>query len=993
MQLALPLLKLIGIDLLIVGLLLLAIAPLAKFKRATYAVLKRNFYSYFSTPTGYVFLCVFVFLTGLAAFWPHEFFNSNMATLQQLNQWLPYIMLVFIPTITMSIWADERRQGTDELLLTIPADDFDIVLGKYLASAAIFTVSLLFSQLSNFSVLNALAGGGVDIGLYLSNYIGYWMVGLAMLALGMVASFLTSNLTVGFILGVLFNAPLALASEADVIIPWTNVAQEVSQWSLSAQFEDFGRGIVSTSSIVYFGMIIVLGLYVSMVLIGRRHWLGGRDGHSMLGHYVARILALVVIAVGVSMFFTQKDVLRADVTSGQIASLSDAAVDQIADVDLKRPVHIEAFISRTVPEEYVQTKYDLISLLREVRARGGDDFVVNIRDEMEPFSEEAKQAEEQYGIRPTMVPAFAHGSFAQEEIFMGVAITSGLERVIIPFLGPGTPVEYELIRSIRTVAEAIEGDGAQGRKTLGLLRTDAQLRGGFDFQNFTQSPQQPIVDELAKQYDVEDVDPSSPIEVGKYDVLLVVQPSSLTPPQMDNLIEAVRKGQPTALFEDPLPTILSAPGTDMPKQPQGGMMMGQPPEPKGNIQQLWDLLGIRMVRGKQGMIGDSAQLGSSGAIQVTWSPFTAIIWQSYNPYPKIRDLPMTVLFANPNAPGAENAFQDEEPAVAGLSEVAFIAPGAFVELPQKSGPARQLKFIPLVRTGDATGIMTPQEAQSPDSPVAAFVKPMRVDESDRPEVTPPTMDMVPDGRADTNEEYVLAARIRTPREDESDQASGDKSKEGQIDVIVVSDIDVMGAFFLQARERPNTELDFHFQNVPFVLNTIDVLAGDLRFVEIRKRQVNHASLQLIESRIFQAEQQAREEVENFQQEIAEINEKVERERRENEAKLTAELNQLQQQGQLDERAVRDLNRKIRWLQERNRAQEEADRERSRRRLEAKIREINRELDLDRLKIQNEYKLWAVVLPPVLPLAIAVAVFVGRRLREREGVSKARLRVK
>ncbi len=254
------------------------------------AIFRRNFISYFSSPTGYVFICVFVWLSSMAAFWPNEFFNSNLANLDQLNRYLPYILLIFVPAITMSIWADERRQGTDELLLTIPADDFDVVTGKYLAAVAIYTVSLAFSFISNLYVLSMV--GWPDFGLLVSNYVGYWVVGIAMVAIGMVASFLTGNLTVGFVLGVLFNVPLVFAGSIDVIAQNSDVIATVESWSIASQFRDFSRGVISLASVAYFLGIVALMLYLCMVLIGRRHWRGGRDGQGVALHYLVRFVAL-----------------------------------------------------------------------------------------------------------------------------------------------------------------------------------------------------------------------------------------------------------------------------------------------------------------------------------------------------------------------------------------------------------------------------------------------------------------------------------------------------------------------------------------------------------------------------------------------------------------------------------------------------------------------------------------------------------------------------
>lgn len=983
------------------------------------AVFSRNFVSYFMNPTGYVFICVFVMLSTIAAFWPNEFFNANLANLDQLNLRFPLIMLVFIPAITMAIWADERRQGTDELLLTIPAADLDIVLGKYLAAVAIYSVSLVFALSCDLVVLSML--GTPDVGLFLGTCVGYWLIGLAMLAVGMVASFLTPNLTVAYILGALFNVPLVFAYHSDAILA-SDRAMTVKQWSIGQQFYDFGRGVISFSGIAYFVMIVIVMLYLCMVLIGRRHWSGGREGKSMIGHFVARSLALAALAVGVNVFAEAHD-LRWDVTSEKLSSLSPDTLKLLSDLKLERPVQIEAFISPKVPESYVQARLNLLTMLRELQARGGEKVHVRINP-TERYTDVADRAEKRYGIVSRQVASLDRGAITENHVFMGVAFTCGLQKVILPFIDRGIPAEYELVRSLCTVTQ-------QKRKRVGVLQTDAQLYGQFNMQSMSSSSNWPIVDELEKQYDVTQVDPASPI-TEKYDVLLAVQPSSLGPEQMQHFVDAIQAGQPTAIFEDPMPIFNSdVPATSAPRQPPGGgnpmmMMMGggRQNQPKGDIGQLWRLLGV------------------------DFGP-DEVIWQQYNPYPKATQFPAEFVFVDEGS-GAKEPFASSDKVTGKLQHMLFPFPGAFARL-----QASSLQFTPLVRTGPRTGTVrysdifnmgpfgprgglnarrrmipsgntyvlaaqikgkfTPPKMMADEGKPAAETKPAAASQpattsqspaETKPAAAPAAEKKAPAPKAEEASKTeakaaapaqpaetpkavapakaeATAAAAQQPKE-EAQPAQPEAPKETDINVILVADVDMLSRDFFRLREQgsmPDAGIQFDFDNVTFVLNVLDELAGDERFIDIRSRRPRHRTLTTVEETTEKAKRDAAETRERFNREFEEGRAKEQKQ-------LDAKLAELKKRKDVDpQQALIELA----MAQEDGNRRLEASMDQMKQQHDREITRIETALTLTIRRVQDSYKMWAGLLPLVPPLLVGFIVWANRRSREREGVARSRLR--
>jgi ABC-2 type transport system permease protein len=443
-----------------------------------------------------------------------------------------------------------------------------------------------------------------------------------------------------------------------------------------------------------------------------------------------------------------------------------------------------------------------------------------------------------------------------------------------------------------------------------------------------------IVTELKKQYNVESISPAAAIDGSKFDVLLVAMASSLTDAEMANLVAYANTGKPLIVFDDPFPLSFNSGFgvTGAPRQPKpsagGGMFGGgsPPPEQKADGGRATPLL---------------------QALGLQWA-FDQVVFDLSNPHPEFALLPAEYVFITRGGSNS-NAFNAESPITSGLQEMIMLYSGTV----QKAAGSN-VQFTPLLQTGYESGLLQWQD----------FVEEGGLNFLTMQSTANPRRD--PFRRIDPDT-HTLAAHVRG------------ESGSNKINAIFVSDLDMISDFFFEERNLGN--LNVSFDNVTFVLNAVDSLAGDDAFIQLRSRRPKHRTLVRVEN-------QKREFLEAANKAELQADKAADEELETRREQLSKRVKEIEEDANLDPIAKNQMLRQAQEAEQQRLNLAEARIEQSK---NDEMRKIRANTNNQVRSLESFIRLWAVWLPALPALAVGLIVFARRWADEKSSVSSKRRR--
>lgn len=236
------------------------------------AITKRELISYFESPVAYVFMVVFLMLIGFLTFFVSRFYEAGQADLRPFFFWHPWMFLILVPAVAMRLWAEERRSGTIETLLTLPITMTQATLGKFIAAWIFLALAIL---LTFPIVLTTAYLGAPDRGAILGGYFGSVLMAGAYLSVGMLTSAFTRNQVISFVLAVVICLFLLLAGwppVTDLVARWAPdwLVQGVASFSFMPHYEAFQKGVLDIRDFAYYFSIMIFMLFGTNLVLENR---------------------------------------------------------------------------------------------------------------------------------------------------------------------------------------------------------------------------------------------------------------------------------------------------------------------------------------------------------------------------------------------------------------------------------------------------------------------------------------------------------------------------------------------------------------------------------------------------------------------------------------------------------------------------------------------------------------------------------------------------
>ena len=432
-----------------------------------FAILRKEFNSFFASPIGYLVIGVFLVLTGLFLWVFKGDFNIldyGFADLSVFFALTPLVLLFLIPAVTMRSFSDEKKQGTLELLLTKPVSTFQIVLGKYGGARLLVILALLPTLLYVYTLWQlGKPVGNLDVGSTIGAYLGLVLVASAMTAIGIFSSALTNNQIVAFILAVFlcFLFSLGFDGAAGLLGNSTLIAD----LGMKAHYDSISRGVIDIRDVVYFIVLTLVFLTITWVLLQR----------SILKKGLAVIISLLAIVL-----LADRLNIRYDLTSDQRYTLSEAAINSLENAD--ETVTIDVLLEGDIPSEFKKLQVETRQILEEFSAKTGK-LRFNFVDPLEDAENTNQTIAElqQMGLKPAQATITENSSVSQQ-VFFPWAIANLQERSVrIPLLKNtlGASQEERVTSSIQNLEYAF-ADGftkltTAEKKKVAVLRSHGSL--------------------------------------------------------------------------------------------------------------------------------------------------------------------------------------------------------------------------------------------------------------------------------------------------------------------------------------------------------------------------------------------------------------------------------------------------------------------------------------------------------------------------------------